>query len=152
MEDEEKMTSEELGDIRVNLDENESNAFVVLDDRELPIAYIIKTESDKWSEEEMQTLMKLFQGVDNCETWITWADMYVNKEEIIEEIDMDKIQTSNKLREIDIDDIALSMEQSGLLNPITVMKKGEFYELIFGSRRFLAARRLGWKKIRANIL
>lgn len=52
-----------------------------------------------------------------------------------------------------INDLAKSMEASGQWDPILVRRndRGE-YELIAGSQRLEAARRLGWKEIEANIL
>ena len=47
----------------------------------------------------------------------------------------------------DIDGLADSMQSIGLLHPIVVNSK---LELIAGSRRIAAARKLGWTKIKAN--
>jgi len=49
--------------------------------------------------------------------------------------------------------LMVSMKQTGLLQPIGVTeteKKGE-YRVILGNRRYLAAKKLGWKKIDATV-
>jgi ParB family chromosome partitioning protein len=43
------------------------------------------------------------------------------------------------------------LKQSGLLQPITVRRKGDAFELIAGERRLRAASRLGWEEIAAII-
>ena len=50
-----------------------------------------------------------------------------------------------------LDDLANSIKEKGLLSPITVVKKGELYELIVGQRRYLACKKLGYLKIPAII-
>lgn len=51
-----------------------------------------------------------------------------------------------------LDDLADSIAKRGLLSPITVRKAdNEIYELIFGQRRFLACKKLGWATIHAII-
>jgi ParB/RepB/Spo0J family partition protein len=53
----------------------------------------------------------------------------------------------------EIDLMVASMSQLGLLSPIMVRpkKSGNRYELVFGHRRVLAARHLGWNKISAEV-
>lgn len=46
-----------------------------------------------------------------------------------------------------LEDLARSINEKGLLNPITVFTRQENYELIAGQRRFLACQLLGWKTI-----
>lgn len=46
-----------------------------------------------------------------------------------------------------IEDLAKSINEKGLLNPITVLNRQENYELIVGQRRFLACQLLGWETI-----
>lgn len=50
-----------------------------------------------------------------------------------------------------LDDLANSIKEKGLLSPITVVKKGDEYELILGQRRYLACKKLGYQKIAAII-
>lgn len=45
-----------------------------------------------------------------------------------------------------------SIEQSGLINPITVTKEKEGYMIVCGELRFLSCKKLGWKMIEASII
>ena len=57
-------------------------------------------------------------------------------------------------REFDPQELAeleASIKASGLLQPVTVRKKGELYELIAGERRLRAVTNLGWKDIPALV-
>ncbi len=49
-------------------------------------------------------------------------------------------------------DLARSMKQEGLIQPITVRKVGNAYELVVGERRLRAAQILGWATIDARII
>lgn len=71
-------------------------------------------------------------------------------------IDLDRIkpnpfQPRREIPSSKIDELAQSIKASGLIQPIVVRRKGDFYELIVGERRFLACRKLGWKKISAVV-
>ncbi len=73
------------------------------------------------------------------------------------DIELDKIEHNPfATREIeDLEILAGSMKDSGLLSPICVRRKhdsSEKFELVFGHRRFLAAKKLGWKSIRAEVI
>jgi len=50
-----------------------------------------------------------------------------------------------------LEDLAKSINEQGLFNPITVVKRNSSYELIAGQRRFLACQLLGWETIPALI-
>ena len=50
-----------------------------------------------------------------------------------------------------LNDLAESIRKNGLLNPITVIKKGDLYELVVGQRRFLACQNIGFDTIPAII-
>lgn len=55
----------------------------------------------------------------------------------------------------EIQELAHSLEQQGQISPIGVRPhpaKPEFYQLIFGNRRLAAAKKLGWKKINADVV
>lgn len=57
-------------------------------------------------------------------------------------------------REIDpaeLGELEQSLKASGLLQPITVRRRGDAYELIAGERRFRAASNLGWSEISAIV-
>ncbi|EQD51673.1 parB-like partition protein, partial [mine drainage metagenome] len=47
--------------------------------------------------------------------------------------------------------MANSIKEKGLLSPITVVQKGDTYELIVGQRRYLACKKLGFQRIPAII-
>jgi ParB family transcriptional regulator, chromosome partitioning protein len=49
-------------------------------------------------------------------------------------------------------DLAKSMKQEGLIQPITVRKVGNAYELVVGERRLKAAQILGWPTIDARVI
>lgn len=48
-------------------------------------------------------------------------------------------------------DLEASLRASGLLQPITVRRKGDAYELIAGERRLRAATNIGWREISAVV-
>ncbi len=52
----------------------------------------------------------------------------------------------------DIDGLAASLQDFGLLQPIVVEPIGDRYAVIIGQRRFLAAKQLGWPSIPAFVL
>jgi ParB family chromosome partitioning protein len=57
-------------------------------------------------------------------------------------------------RDIDPEELAeleKSLKASGLLQPITVRRRGDVFELIAGERRFRAANNLGWTEISAIV-
>jgi len=51
----------------------------------------------------------------------------------------------------DLAELEASLKNSGLLQPITVRRRGDAYELIAGERRFRAATNLGWTEITAIV-
>lgn len=51
-----------------------------------------------------------------------------------------------------IRELAQSIAQDGLLQPIGVVEKNAKYEIIFGHRRYLACKSLGWRDIEARII
>ncbi len=50
-----------------------------------------------------------------------------------------------------IDELAQSIKSCGLIQPIVVRRVGDGYQLVVGERRYLACRKLGWKKIAASV-
>ncbi|MDZ4211903.1 MAG: nucleoid occlusion protein [Methylotenera sp.] len=71
-------------------------------------------------------------------------------------IDLDKIspnpfQPRREIAEEKIDELALSIKACGLIQPVVVRRAGDGYQLVVGERRFLACRKLGWKKISAAV-
>jgi ParB/RepB/Spo0J family partition protein len=78
----------------------------------------------------------------------------------VKDIEMSKIVVSKQNarkdlsagnEEANLDDLANSIKEKGLLSPITVVQKGDLYELIVGQRRYLACKKLGYQKIAAII-
>ncbi len=78
----------------------------------------------------------------------------------VKDIEMSKIVVSKQnarkdlsagSEEANLDDLANSIKEKGLLSPITVVQKGDKYELIVGQRRYLACKKLGYQKIAAII-
>lgn len=62
-------------------------------------------------------------------------------------------EESRKADSVKIDGLAQSMDNDGLINPITVEGPDAegMYELVTGSRRTRAAMHLGWKEIKAEV-
>lgn len=75
----------------------------------------------------------------------------------IEQLPIDKIYASpHQMRkhfdEAALRELAKSLKQEGLIQPITVRKVGNAYELVVGERRLKAAQLLGWDKIDARVI
>jgi len=49
-------------------------------------------------------------------------------------------------------ELAQSIDRDGLLNPLTVVQRGEEYELLAGGRRFEAIKSLDWKVVPCNVI
>ena len=70
---------------------------------------------------------------------------------------MDALEVSEvnvRRREItaDLDELAKSLDQFGLQQPIVVEPKGGRYAIVVGQRRYLAAKQLGWDQMPALVL
>ncbi len=76
---------------------------------------------------------------------------------IVEEIESHKIQLTQfgfcsiSPEQDHIDELALSIKKHGLLHPITIRTKNHKYEIVAGNRRYLACKKLGWRKIPSHI-
>ena len=69
-------------------------------------------------------------------------------------IELDQIEASppNPRQKIDgVDELAASLQEYGLLQPVVVRRMDGAYELIAGHRRLAAAKRLGWTQIAAVV-
>jgi ParB family chromosome partitioning protein len=78
------------------------------------------------------------------------------KEERYAELDTEKIkpnplQPRLKFKQESIDELANSIKESGVLQPVIVSPEGDHYRIIVGERRWRAAQRIGLKKIPALI-
>lgn len=51
-----------------------------------------------------------------------------------------------------IDDLAKSIDKVGLINPITLIRVGKYYEVVAGFRRFLAIKKLEMKSVSAFLI
>lgn len=74
----------------------------------------------------------------------------------IEQIEVVHIRMGENEQRIDyenegIEDLARSIQRLGMLNPIMVRDKGDYYEIIAGHRRYLAARTLNLTQVPAII-
>jgi len=74
---------------------------------------------------------------------------------MIAEIEVDRIRAGKFcLRDLDdivVGDIANSVKEAGLLQPVVVRPISDGYELVFGLHRLQACKQLGWKRIPAII-
>lgn len=71
----------------------------------------------------------------------------------LSQIGVSSNQTRRIFTQASLDELAASMEQVGLLQPISVRVVGpRRYELIAGERRLRAAKQLGWRYIDARII
>ena len=62
-----------------------------------------------------------------------------------------EIRSNTRKRIGSLDELAKSIEQHGVLTPIRVRKSEAGFELIFGQRRLLAARKAGLKEVPAVV-
>jgi len=69
----------------------------------------------------------------------------------ISRIRQNPFQPRRQFDEAELAELEASLRQSGLLQPITVRRQGDAYELIAGERRLRAATRLGWQEISAIV-
>jgi ParB family transcriptional regulator, chromosome partitioning protein len=75
---------------------------------------------------------------------------------IIEEIDVHKINQPDStlygLERSESGELINSIKQNGLLQPIIVRTKGDFFEIVAGCRRYRACRALGMRKIICHVV
>ncbi|MEC9488735.1 MAG: nucleoid occlusion protein [Halanaerobium sp.] len=64
-----------------------------------------------------------------------------------EQIKPNPFQPRTTFTEDKLGDLARSIEEHGIIQPLTVRKKDKYYELIAGERRLRAARRIGLEKV-----
>lgn len=70
---------------------------------------------------------------------------------LLDKIDIGLSNVRKSNLEEGIKELADSINEIGLQQPIVVSRKGERFELIIGQRRYLACKQLGWKRIPAII-
>lgn len=64
----------------------------------------------------------------------------------------DKDQPRKIFNENKLEELAMSIKEKGILNPIVVEKKGDKYLIIDGERRYKCAKKLGLNKVVVNIV
>jgi ParB/RepB/Spo0J family partition protein len=67
-------------------------------------------------------------------------------------IDPNPWQPRSQVHDTDLAELANSLREHGLVQPIVVRAKGDRYQLIAGQRRLAAARRLGWGRVLVRVL
>jgi len=69
---------------------------------------------------------------------------------IIDDIKVNRIKHPKEQLRTDsynVSDLSASIKQKGLLQPIVVRMKEDYFEIVAGNRRFKACKNLGWRKI-----
>jgi ParB family chromosome partitioning protein len=69
----------------------------------------------------------------------------------VSQIRANPFQPRREFDPVDLGELEASLAASGLLQPITVRRKGDAYELIAGERRLRAATNIGWTEIAAIV-
>ena len=67
-------------------------------------------------------------------------------------VDPNPWQPRTVVAEADLAELADSLREHGLVQPIVVRARGDRYQLIAGQRRLAAARTLGWEKVPVRVL
>ena len=67
-------------------------------------------------------------------------------------VDPNPWQPRSVLGDTDLAELADSLREHGLVQPIVVRTRGDRYQLIAGQRRLAAARMLGWEQLPARVL
>ena len=72
----------------------------------------------------------------------------------LEEIKVSRIKEAQNIRKdvMGINELATSIHQKGLLQPILVRTVEGHFEIVAGNRRFRACKSLGWKKIASHVI
>jgi ParB family chromosome partitioning protein len=74
---------------------------------------------------------------------------------LFEKVDIGKLKvTENPVRssKFEIEQLARSIGEKGLLQPIVVRPKKYYFEIVAGNRRYAACKCLGWRKIPCHIV
>jgi ParB family chromosome partitioning protein len=74
---------------------------------------------------------------------------------IIDDIEINKIKPSSYLLRpctTNIEELKSSIKQRGLLQPIIVRPKEDYFEIVAGNRRYTVCREIGWRKITCHIM
>lgn len=101
----------------------------------------LKAQQDKASSEkepEVKVVEKIVEKVVEKP-----ADMYLKITEVVPNAD----QPRKEFDEDALTELSESIRQFGVLQPLLVQKKGKYYEIIAGERRWRAAKMAGLKKV-----
>jgi ParB family transcriptional regulator, chromosome partitioning protein len=74
---------------------------------------------------------------------------------VIEDISISRIRLSERCirpPSVELGDLAISIRQKGLLQPILIRSKERGFEIIAGNRRYLACKSLGWRKVTCHVV
>jgi len=86
--------------------------------------------------------------------WLQASTFSATAPGFIGDVDISKIKQSKNIRQMvsDTDELAKSIDQKGLLQPILVRTMDGYFEVVAGNRRYCACKSLGWKKIACHII
>lgn len=70
----------------------------------------------------------------------------------IESVDRNPFQPRLDFDPAEMAELASSIAQHGMIQPIVVRQKGDRFEIVAGERRFRAAKQAGWKNVPAHFL
>ncbi len=80
------------------------------------------------------------------------ASVLPSSEVAVRLIDPNPWQPRSVVADADIAELADSLREHGLVQPIVVRPMGDRYQLIAGQRRLAAAKRLGWERVLVRVL
>jgi ParB family transcriptional regulator, chromosome partitioning protein len=100
------------------------------------------------------SLGKIFQthNVEEFQNKTVKSDSNDIKQIPINLIEANPFQPRREFNDNEIKELANSIQEQGLLQPILLRKNGEKYQIVMGERRFRAVRSLGLETIRAGVL
>jgi ParB family transcriptional regulator, chromosome partitioning protein len=86
--------------------------------------------------------------------WLQASSFSTTTPGTIGDILISKIKQSKNIRHQvpDTEELARSIEEKGLLQPILVRTLDGYFEIVAGNRRYCACKSLGWKKIACHII
>ncbi len=94
--------------------------------------------------------IKKTKDIENIETQKSIKDTGLTEIEL-SKIKPNPYQPRIEFIDEEIDELSKSIKEKGVLQPVIVRKREDFFELVVGERRYLAAKRAGLKKIPAII-
>lgn len=100
------------------------------------------------SETEKEAIPEMIDGVkQDVGTEVAVQKVYDTMQISIHDIDPNRLQPRKNFDEDALMELAESMRQVGVIQPLIVQKEGERYEIIAGERRWRAARLAGLKTV-----